>query len=89
MKSPAVIFATVLTTTIAMSAMAHETGSRPAWPYCYQACIDSLKKAGPPPPSDCASWEEEALCNWLKSQEGDGGKAFERFKICNSLCRSP
>ena len=65
--------------------------SRPAWFYCYSKCIAALEKGDPPPAPDvCAADPEPLLCRSVREalrDEDDGGIAFERFKICNSLCK--
>ena len=77
----------VLAITLAAPAAGHDV-SKPAWFYCYRACITALEKGDSPIPDPCAGAQDEALCNWTKpSPPPDGGAAFERFKTCNSLCK--
>lgn len=68
---------------------AHETTSKPAWFYCYRHCISALEKESSPPPEQPPSEHDalDRLLGYETPNEGDGGVAFERFKICNALCR--
>ena len=80
----------VLAITLAAPAASHDV-SRPAWFYCYNKCISALEKGAPPPPPDaCAADPEPLLCRSVREalrDEGDGGKAYRRFRTCNTLCK--
>lgn len=82
----------VLATTLAAPAAGHDIAGKPAWIYCFRACIAALAEGDPLPSDACAdaSAEFEAFCRLTQQaspDEGDGGRAFQRFKTCNNLCK--